>query len=318
VVPGDRERGGNPIESVSLAQGPEERAESDTPDGLVVAASLVAKPGIVAGVVLSGFAGMALAARGLPPLRTALAGLSAILLAAAGSAILNGLLDASFDERMPRVAGRVRALSRLGKRGALALAAGFIIAGLSIAVRSLNAVAALLILAAVLGYTVLYTVLLKRRSPYGTIPGGIPGALPVLIGYAAVTPRIGIDGGILFLLMLLWQPPHFWTLALKHREEYAAAGIPVLPVVFGESYTRIFMFLYGMALLPLSLSLWVLGFLSPAFALLASGLWICFLWSCYANAVRARRFGRAFGASILYILGLLLALIADVGIRAIL
>jgi heme o synthase len=317
VDPDDGERGGGPIEPVSLARGPEERAEPDTPDGLLVSASLIAKPGIVGGIVLSGLAGMTLAARGLPPPQTVLAGLSAILLAAAGSAVLNGLLDVSFDERMPRVAGRVRALSRIGRKGALALTAGFVLAGLLIAVRFLNAVAALLILAAVLGYAVLYTVLLKRRSPYGTIPGGIPGALPVLIGYAAVTPRIGIDGGILFLLMLLWQPPHFWALALKHREEYAAAGIPVLPVVFGESYTRIFIFLYGIALLPLSLSLWVLGFLSPAFALLAAGLWICFLWSCYAHAVRARLFGRAFGASILYILGLLVALIADVSIRAV-
>jgi protoheme IX farnesyltransferase len=266
-------------------------------------------------VTLSGLAGMVLAGKGLPAPHAALAGLSCILMAACGSAIVNSLLDAKMDARMPRLAARVSALEKVGKKGALVFSLALILCSLAAAGAFLNPTFTMLLLGAIASYTLLYTLYLKRRSPYGTIPGGIPGALPVLVGYAAVEPRLGADGVLLFLVMLLWQPPHFWSLALKCREDYRSAGVPVLPVALGEPYTKILIFLYLAALLPLSLGLWWLGYCSAYFALAALLLWVFFLVSCLRNIVAAPRFGRAFGASILYIMGLLLAVVADLSLR---
>jgi protoheme IX farnesyltransferase len=277
---------------------------------------LISRPGIAAGVTLSGLSGMVLAGKGLPPPGAAIACLSCILLAAAGSAIANGLLDADRDARMRRLDARVSALEKVGRKEALALSLALIAGSAALSLRYLNETATFLLLAAVATYTVLYTLYLKRRSPYGTVPGGIPGALPVLVGYAAVEPGLGADGVLLFLLMLLWQPPHFWALALKHQEDYRSAGFPVMPVALGESYTKILIFAYAAALLPLSLGLWGLGYCSAGYGSAALFLGGFFLFSCYRNLVARQRFGRAFGASIFYILGILLAVIIDVSVRA--
>jgi len=274
-------------------------------------AVLLVKPGIVAAVTLAGFAGMVLARRGLPDPGTVLLTLACILAAAGGSAALNTVLDAEMDEKMPRLSRRAAALASVGRgklaAGALAaIAASLVLSGLY-----LNATACLLLAAAAAGYAVLYTLVWQRRSPYGTIPGAVPGALPVLIGYAAVSPRLGMDGVILFLFLVLWQPPHFWALALRHREEYRAAGVPVLPVVFGEPYTKALIFLYAAALPPLSLSLWALGYLSPRFGWAALLLGAGFLAVFYRDTVATKRYGRAFAASIAYLTLLMLALLAD-------
>jgi len=283
----------------------------------LVSVLTIARPGIAAAVTLSGISGMVLAGRGFPPASRGVAALSCILMAACGSAIVNGLLDADMDARMRRLDARVSALGKVGQKGALAFALFLILVSLAASFLLINVTAAILLLGAIASYTVLYTLILKRRSPYGTIPGGIPGALPVLIGYAAVKPALGADGVLLFLLMLLWQPPHFWALALKHREDYRSAGFPVMPVALGEPYTKILIFLYAAALLPLSLGLWWLGTCSSGYALAAFFLGGGFLFSCYRNIVASARFGRAFGASILYILGLLLAVIIDVSAHAV-
>jgi protoheme IX farnesyltransferase len=290
-------------------------AESRSFGGFFASLLRIARPGIAAGVTLSGLAGMVLAAKGLPAPHAAVAGLSCILAAACGSAIVNGLLDAGMDARMPRVAVRVAALEQVGRRGALLLSLAMILCSVAAAGAFVNATFTILLLGAIASYTLLYTLFLKRRSPYGTIPGGIPGALPVLVGYAAVDTRLGADGILLFLLMLMWQPPHFWSLALRYREEYRSAGVPALPVALGEPYTKVLIFLYLGALLPLSLGLWWLRYCSAHYALAALILWLFFLGSCLQNIVIAPRFGRAFGASILYIMGLLLAVVADLSLR---
>jgi protoheme IX farnesyltransferase len=254
---------------------------------------------------------MFLAARGIPPAGTALLGLSCILLAACGSAAANGLAEIGSDARMARLAGRVEALRRIGRGGALSLSLIPIAASLALSVFSLPPLASVLLLAAVASYTLLYTFVLKRRSPFGTVPGAIPGALPVLIGYAVIAPEVGADGLLLFAIMLLWQPPHFWALALNHQEDYRSAGVPVLPVTMGEPYTKVLIFLYAAALPPLSLALWWFGFRSGYFAVAAVLLAVFFLASCWRNIVAGRRFGRAFGASVVYITGLLAAVILD-------
>ena len=315
--PGDLARGNGAIKTAALSRKPREGEEGSRTADLAGSALLVSKPGIASGVALAGLAGMVLAANGMPRAAVAVPCLASVIAAASGSAVVNGILDASMDARMPRLSGRVEAMRRVGSEGALALSLGLILVSLFVSYRYLHGLTAALVLAAVLSYTVLYTLFLKRRSPYGTIPGGIPGALPVLIGYSAVAGRIGMDGVILFLVMLLWQPPHFWALALEHREEYRDAGIPVLPVVLGEPYTKILLFLYAVSLLPATLALWAFGYCSGAFAWVAFALWGCFLLSCYRNVVVRSRYRRAFGASIAYMMGILLAVIVDVSTRTV-
>lgn len=286
------------------------------PQGLTPAGKpsvlLLIKPGIVAAVTLAGFSGMVLARRGMPPPGRVLLTLACILAAAGGSAAMNTVLDAGIDGKMPRLHRRIAALRGLGRGNVAAAALAAIAASLLLAARFLNGTTCALLAAAVAGYAILYTLVWKRRSPYGTIPGAVPGALPVLIGYAAVEPRIGMDGVLLFLVLVLWQPPHFWTLALRYREEYRAAGVPVLPVAFGEPYTKVLMFLYAAALLPVSLSLWALGYLSARFGWAAFLLGAGFLGVFYLDTVATRRYGRAFAASIVYLTLLLLFLLADV------
>jgi len=255
---------------------------------------------------------MVLARRGLPDAGTVLLTLGCILGAAAGSAVLNTVFDEGMDGKMPRLARRVDALRSVGRARVAAVGVAAIAVSLVAAAVRLNPVVSLLLAAAAVGYAVLYTLVWKRRSPYGTVLGAVPGALPVLIGYAAVNPRLGGDGIILFLFLVLWQPPHFWALALRHREEYRAAGVPVLPVAFGEPYTKVLIFLYAAALPPLSLSLWALGFLSPFFGVTALLLGAAFLAVYYRETVARQRYGRAFAASIVYLVLVMLALLADI------
>ena len=249
-------------------------------------AVLLVKPGIIAAVALEGFAGMVLARRGLPPPGTVFLGLACLL--GGGGRFRHperrpgrgdGREDAPAlppDRGAPFPGARARrGVRRRRHRGILH----------RVGARP-QQVVFLLLAAAAVGYAVLYTMVWKRRSPYGTIPGAVPGALPVLIGYAAVNPGLGVDGLILFLFLLLWQPPHFWALALKYREEYRAAGVPVLPVAFGEPYTKVLIFLYAAALSPLSVSLWALGGLSPFFG------WASILLGAAFLAAYLRRHGR--------------------------
>jgi protoheme IX farnesyltransferase len=261
--------------------------------------------------MLTGFSGMVLARRGVPAPGEAILTLACLLAAAGGSAALNTVLDARMDERMPRLSRRVAALQALGGGNVAAAAIAAIAGSLLLSALFLNGTVTLLLAAAAAGYALLYTLVWKRRSPYGTIPGALPGALPVLVGYAAVNPRLGMDGIILFLILVLWQPPHFWALALRHQEEYRAAGVPVLPVTMGEPYTKVLIFLYAAALPPLSLSLWGLGYLSSRFAWAALALGGGFLAVFYRETVATKRYGRAFAASIVYLVLLLLALLAD-------
>jgi protoheme IX farnesyltransferase len=270
------------------------------------------KPGIVAAVLLSGFTGMVLAQRHWPDAGTGLICLATLFLAAAGSAMINGVLDLPLDARMERLRGRVAALEAAGRKRVTVTALAAIMIALALALRYLNLLAFTLTLAAVLSYSLLYTLRLKRRSPWGAVPGGIPGALPVLIGYAATSHALGLDAIILFVVMLLWQPPHFWALALAYRRDYAAAGVPVLPVVHGERFTKLLVFIYATALIPASLSLRLFGYCTVWYAGAALACGVAFLAACYFALIRTNRYAAAFSASILYLLLLLAAILCDI------
>ncbi|MGE5446458.1 MAG: heme o synthase [Ignavibacteriales bacterium] len=283
---------------------------------ILVSLIVLIKPGIIVSVTFTGFAGMVLANKGIPSGDTILFGILSLFLSASGSAILNNIFDKQIDVMMERLSRRVEALRAVGEKEAILISIFFITVSLFISFLFLNYVNGTLIIAAILSYTFLYTLYLKRFSPYGTIPGGIPGALPVLIGYSAVNPSIGIDGIILFLIMMLWQPPHFWALAQKYKEEYKRAGIPVMPVIMGTKYTNILMLIYSLSLLPLSLCLWFFGFCSTYYAITAVILGVYLEYVMLQSVRRSANYGKAFGISILYILILMASVIIDVSLMS--
>ncbi len=279
---------------------------------VIVSTVILSKPGIILSVVFTGFAGMVIAGKAVPGLSVAVLGCLTLLASAAGSAILNNYLDRKADKMMDRLTARRGALERLGERNAVVVASVMIAGSVAVSAVWLNLYNALLIVLAAVSYTVLYTIFLKRRSPFGTILGGIPGALPVLIGYAAVRPEIGMDGFVLFAFMMLWQPPHFWALAQKYSHEYEKAGITVLPVAFGEKYTNILIVLYSISLIPLTLIMSLMGITSVYFAAAAFALGVYFNFMVVRCAVKGKDYEAAFAASIIYMLLIMTALIVDV------
>ena len=287
------------------------------PGNVVSSAILLSKPRIILSVTFTGFAGMVLAYRGIPPSSLIIFTMLSLLLSAAGAAILNNLLDKHLDIMMDRLTRRVEALQIVGEKTALTISILFIAVSLGISFYYLNPVNGILIICAILSYTLLYTLYLKRSSPYGTILGGIPGALPVLIGYSAVNPSLGIDGIILFLFMILWQPPHFWALAQKYKEDYKRAGVPVMPVALGTQYTNVFILLYSLSLFPLSLSLWLFGYCSTYYAVLAILFGAYFEYVMIRSAVKDSSYGKAFGISIVYMLAIMASLIIDISLNGI-
>lgn len=272
---------------------------------------ILAKPRIVAAVTLSGFTGMVVAGRGLPETGTGVCCVAALLLMAAGSAIANSVLDRDLDRQMARLTLRSAALRRVGTAPALAAAVALATAAVALASALLNARTALLLIAAAASYSFYYTLFLKRRTHWAAVVGGVPGAFPVLIGQAAVTGGPDPASLALFLIMLVWQPPHFWLLSLSHREEYRAAGVPVLPLVMGERFTRSCIYLGVAALTPASLLLRYGGPCSNGYAACALGLGICYLLACSYFMAYGVNYRAAFRCSIAYILALFAVIGAD-------
>jgi protoheme IX farnesyltransferase len=273
---------------------------------------LLSRPGVLALVALAGFSGMVLAAEGLPDAGISVCTLFSLFLSAAGSVIFNSVLDYSLDLKMARLKGRVEAMAVLGRNRAVLLAGGLIISSMVISSRYVNSLATFLILTAALTYVGPYTLWFKRRLPFGAVPGGIPGALPVLVGYAAVAGVIMPAALVLFAVVLLWQPAHFWIFALKHREDYMNSGVPVLPAVIGVSRTKVFIFVYASALLPASLGLGLAAAFSAWYQGIAVVLGMCFVASCYLHVIKRPLFDRAFRISICYLFLLFCAVIVEV------
>ena len=286
------------------------------PAKIATSTLLLLKPRIILSVAFTGFAAMVLAFQGKPPIDKTFYCIFSLLLSAGGAAILNNILDKQVDILMSRLNKRVEAMQIVGERFAIFIAASFILISLFISFYFINIVNGILIVAAILSYTLLYTLYLKHSSPYGTILGGIPGALPVLIGFSAINPQLGLSGVILFLFMILWQPPHFWALAQKYKEDYRNAGIPVMPVVLGAKYTNILMLIYALSLLPLSLSLWYFGYNSAYYAIVAIIFGVYFEYAFIKCALSNSGYGKAFGISILYMLVIMVSLVVDIFLRS--
>ena len=283
---------------------------------MAVSAIILSKPGIIISVAFTGLAGMVVANRALPPAQAVFLCVASLLLSAGGAAILNNLLDKKIDKQMTRLNKRVEALRILGDRNAWVISILMMVVALAVSFSYFNYVNTALILLAILSYTLIYTLFLKRTSPFGTILGGIPGALPVLIGYTAIKPVLQLDAIIVFVFMMLWQPPHFWVLAQKYRKDYEKAGINVLPVAMGTKYTNMLILIYSLSLIPLTFILWLTGTNTVYFAAFAAISGIYFNYLVIKSVLANRGYGKAFSASIIYMLLIMLGIVVDILVKS--
>ncbi len=272
------------------------------------------KPRITLLVLVTAFTGMWLAAGGLPPLDLAFWTLLGTALAASSSSVLNNVVDRHVDGLMSRT--RERALPSGRVRAPHAVAWGVLL-GLSafaLLVATVNALAAWLAVGTIAFYVGIYTIWLKRATPLCTSIGGIAGAAPPLIGWAGVTGEVGPPALALFLILFLWQPPHFWALALLRADEYRRAKLPMLPVARGERVTKRQMLLYTVALLPASVVPYAWGWMGNfylAVALALGGGYLALTVDFARRPITARSARRLFGFSILYLFVLFVMMFVD-------
>lgn len=221
------------------------------------------KPRVVALIVFTALVGMFLAVPGLPPLKESVAGLLGIWLAAASAAAINHLIDQRIDAVMARTAHRPLPTGALNARQVLLFAIALGVLSMLLLIVFVNTITALLTFASLIGYAIIYTGWLKRATPQNIVIGGIAGAAPPLLGWAAVT---GMQGAwdwahalLLVLIIFVWTPPHFWALAIFRREDYARALVPMLPVTHGVHYTRWQILFYTLLLFAATLLPWAAG-----------------------------------------------------------
>ena len=214
------------------------------------------KPDIIVLLLVTTVPAMILAAGGMPPASLVLATLFGGTLGAAGANAINCYLDRDIDEVMARTRGRPLPTHRLAPEGALRF--GLVLVGASFGwlVTTVNALAAGLTLAAAAFYVIVYTVLMKRSTPQNIVIGGAAGAVPALVGWAAVTGSVGLPAVVLFAIVFYWTPPHFWALAMKYAGDYRAAGVPMLPAVRGPQETAVSILLYSVMVVAVSLLLY--------------------------------------------------------------
>jgi heme o synthase len=217
------------------------------------------KPRVVALMILTSVIGMLLAVPGMVPIDVLIFGNLGIALVAGSAATINHYVDRRVDLHMARTQNRPVATGRLSAAEALGFAAVLGAMGTAILVVFANVLTALLTIAALVGYAVIYTLFLKRATPQNIVIGGLAGAAPPLLGWVAVTGEVHPYSLLLVLIIFAWTPPHFWALAVHRQEDYAKAEIPMLPVTHGEKYTTLNILLYTLLLIAVSLLPYVFG-----------------------------------------------------------
>jgi len=271
------------------------------------------KPRVVALIVFTAIIGMFLAAPGFPPPGPLLFGAVGIALVATSAAALNCLVEQKIDATMARTRRRPLPVGEVTPLQAIAFIAVTGGVGLLVLHEFANPLTMWLTLATFLGYAVIYTLVLKPRTPQNIVIGGASGAMPPVLGWAAVTGEISSDALLLFLIIFAWTPPHFWALALYRKQEYARARVPMLPVTHGDRYTRLHVLLYttllaAICLLPFASGMSGTIYLVSALAL--NAVFLAYAVGIYVN-YSDRLARRAFRYSIVYLSCLFAALLVD-------
>ena len=271
------------------------------------------KPRVVTLIVFTAVIGMFLATPGWPPLDAVLFGTVGIALVAGAAAAINCLVEQKIDATMARTRGRPLPRGEITSLQTLVFACLVGFAGLAILYLKVNALTMWLTLATFVGYAVIYTVLLKPATPQNIVIGGASGAMPPVLGWAAVANDVAPQALLLFLIIFVWTPPHFWSLALYRSKEYAKAGLPMLPLTHGPEYTRLHIGLYTAALFAVTLLPFAIRMSGAIYLVAAVGLGAIFmgyavaLYRRYSDAL-ARR---TFRYSIVYLAALFSALLID-------
>ncbi len=274
------------------------------------------KPRVMSLVVFTAFVGLVAAPVSINPLLAVIA-ILAIAIGAGASGALNMWYDADIDAVMTRTATRPIPAGRVTPGEALAF--GLVLSALSVMTLGVlvNWLSAALLAFTIFFYAVIYTMWLKRWTPQNIVIGGAAGAIPPVIGWAAVAGNVSLESVILFLIIFLWTPPHFWALALFKSQDYERAGIPMMPNVAGEDSTRRQIFAYSLVLAPIGVLPWILGYAGVGYGVVSALLGAGFLWYAWKvlvmpQADRAMRPAKAlFGFSLLYLFGIFAAYLAD-------
>ena len=281
---------------------------------------LLTKPRVVSLIVFTAVIGMFLAVPGAVPLDALLAGTFGIALVAGAAAAVNCLVEQKIDAIMARTRGRPLPRGQVNSLETLMFAGVVGGIGLATLYHWVNALTMWLTLATFVGYAVVYTIILKPNTPQNIVIGGASGAMPPVLGWAAATGHVTPEALSLFLIIFAWTPPHFWSLALYRKHEYAKAGVPMLPVTHGDKFTRLHVLLYtiilfGCALLPFVIRMSGLIYLASAVGLGAWFLWYAVkIYTSYSDQL-ARR---TFRFSIFYLTALFAALLVDHYLRLLL
>jgi heme o synthase len=271
------------------------------------------KPRVVQLIVFCALIGMLLAEPGLPAWQPLVAGVAGVWLVAAAAAAFNCLIEQHIDAKMARTSWRATAKGELSRTQTVLFSAALCTAGSVVLYLGTNALTMWLTLATFVGYAVIYTVILKPLTPQNIVIGGASGAMPPVLGWAAMRGEVGPEALMMFLIIFLWTPPHFWALALYRAEDYRRAGLPMLPITHGAEFTRLQVLLYTFVLFAATLLPFVQGMSGPfylASAVVLGGYFIYYawaLWRDYSDAL-ARK---TFRFSILHLSLLFAALLVD-------
>ena len=271
------------------------------------------KPKVSLLIVFTAIVGMVLASPGMVPLPALVFGTLGIAMASACAATLNHILDRRIDQKMARTRRRPLATGSLRAGQALGFAGVLCLGSMMVLWLSVGSLCALLTFGSIIGYAVIYTVWLKHATPQNIVIGGAAGAAPPLLGWVAVTHSIDAQALVLFMIIFTWTPPHFWSLAIARRDEYAKVGIPMLPVTHGIPYTRQQILIYTVLLILCTLlpvAIGMSGFIYLAAALLLDARFLYLALALY-RGVRPDLPSRTFRFSITYLMALFAAFIAD-------
>ena len=244
------------------------------------------KPRVVMLIVFTAIVGMFLSVPGWPGAMPVLFGTLGIGLASSSAAVFNHVLDSRIDIQMMRTRGRPLPQGKLTERSALTFATVLCVISMLILALLVNLLTAILTFISLIGYAVIYTVWLKRATPQNIVIGGAAGAAPPVLGWTAVTNEIDAGALLLFLIVFVWTPPHFWALAIARKEEYAKVDIPMLPVTHGEAFTRLNILLYTILLVIVTVLPYLIGMTGVIYLLTALVLGSIFLY--YAIRIMRR------------------------------
>ena len=243
------------------------------------------KPRVMSLVIFTAIVGMIMAPGDIHPV-IGFAAILCIAIGAGASGCLNMWYESDLDARMERTAGRPIPSGRIDRQTALHFGVALSVGSVLLMGLMVNVVAGALLLMTILFYVVVYTIWLKRRTSMNIVIGGAAGAFPPMIAWAAVTGDISMAPIVLFGIIFMWTPPHFWSLSLFACKDYKAAGIPMLPVVSGEGETRKQILIYTFLMAAVSLLPWGMGFAGPVYAIVAAVMGAVFIWLSLALLVK--------------------------------